>query len=44
MQKFGTTAVFSENVACQCENKLTKLGEENLKGIKDAVPVWGLTS
>ena len=40
--KLGTTAVFSENVACQCENKLTKLGEEDLKGIKDAVPVWGL--
>ena len=43
-KKLGTTAVFSENVACQCENKLTKLGEEKLKGIKDAVPVWGLTS
>ena len=43
-KKFDTSAVFSENVACQCENRLTKLGEENLKGIKDAVPVWGLIS
>lgn len=41
-KKFDTAAVFSENVACQCEKSLTKLGEESLKGIKNAVPVWGL--
>ena len=41
-KKFDTAAVFSENVACQCEKSLTKLGEETLKGIKNAVPVWGL--
>ena len=41
-KKFDTAAVFSENVACQCEKSVTKLGEESLKGIKNAVPVWGL--
>ena len=41
-KKFDTAAVFSENVACECEKSLTNLGEESLKGIKNAVPVWGL--